>query len=1155
MFHDPAGQFRFELPLDWAYDPERSDLRMLVFARGEPETETLVVTVVPTHASPDASTEEWISAVIAAPRRYPAVASTQVRCEGGVGVTAEGGGDEASTGFFRELTIRGPRLDFTAEHRVLVPPLGLRASDTLPVLCRTAGVPVNEVMPRDPGEVEIAADLRRAREASLRQARAEVVEAAERVRQGALGAYLHSNAVGQRWPEIGAVLYLVDALTLLGATELAPTASLVLLRDAERLTLRAKVSMQAMPFPDPDRRNWLLRGLDDRLKIIADLHATATAPGDQGSFPPAGYGLTHRRVAALLSRMQLAVQAGHLIDAQVASETAIADLFTLLHMLRGITREITQEQEGEPGVDAAERSALASRAEAARLAIREQEMGLAAVLGFLSFVDLHRGDVDRATEASGLLVRVARAIAAKPDPTAGETDRALFLAFPLLDHARNLIWLGDAPQLEEAQPLLLEAAQLLDRIGEGGVYRAQLSIVCADLAFKRGDFEGVRAAAARGLTAGANDPAAASTTAALQRLVTLLEVDDASDLDKARGVLLALLALPESGVRERLLHASYYLDLASVEQAAGDIRMAREHVLEALRRILSHAPHGEESIRAFQMVAQLSRGNEFPLAYQSRVAAVLAFEARRAGFRSEQVRLSLGEVQGNRAIYEDFVEWLIGLLPLAEAPQDVGPNAVDGDFPSLLRNEALAIADRERTHLLNEALAVPTGTPLVSTQPDPVPNLDSSDSTQALLAASDYVIRGADAELTRRGAVLPLQGNEVQDLAKDLAVPVLLVQPCNQAVRLMALLPTGEVETALSPLPFADLRKRGEELQSLLRIFSVPRGELESSSRARAEQDVDKLAVELWQALIGPLAAVLPVSGPLIVAPFGPVALLPFALLQGPEGRRVVDRYDLSVTPSLGVLRQLRRRGTWSRPWPRRAYVAGDPALAKKFGALKPLPAARNEAETLAALLRRVGLEEDRLHLRLGPDAHEESYRHEARGCDLVHVAGHAQLWEPAYTSRLYLAPHGKEDGLLLAEEVAEVTLDDALVFLSACETGQGRPTAEGVVGLGYSFLRAGARAVVLSLWKVEDNATSALAGHFYRSLLDDGRGPSAAAALREAMTATRTDLAAGRIAGPDGQPLDSRPAHWAPFLILGDAEAIRYGVGLHERERALGDR
>ncbi len=116
--------------------------------------------------------------------------------------------------------------------------------------------------------------------------------------------------------------------------------------------------------------------------------------------------------------------------------------------------------------------------------------------------------------------------------------------------------------------------------------------------------------------------------------------------------------------------------------------------------------------------------------------------------------------------------------------------------------------------------------------------------------------------------------------------------------------------------------------------------------------------------------------------------------------------------------------------------------------------------------------------------------------------------------------PHDAEDGLLTAEDVSGLDLTATeLVVLSACETGLGEiRTGEGVFGLRRAFILAGARTLVMSLWKVPDELTRRLMEEFYcRVLSRQGR----AAALREAQLALRAEY-------PD-------PYHWGAFVCLGD--------------------
>lgn len=91
-----------------------------------------------------------------------------------------------------------------------------------------------------------------------------------------------------------------------------------------------------------------------------------------------------------------------------------------------------------------------------------------------------------------------------------------------------------------------------------------------------------------------------------------------------------------------------------------------------------------------------------------------------------------------------------------------------------------------------------------------------------------------------------------------------------------------------------------------------------------------------------------------------------------------------------------------------------------------------------------------------------------------------------------------KQDGFLRANEIYNLRLPAELVVLSACQTGLGKEVkGEGLVGLTRGFMYAGAARVVVSLWSVNDRATSELMQKFYRGMLRDGQRP--AAALRAA--------------------------------------------------------
>jgi CHAT domain-containing protein len=180
---------------------------------------------------------------------------------------------------------------------------------------------------------------------------------------------------------------------------------------------------------------------------------------------------------------------------------------------------------------------------------------------------------------------------------------------------------------------------------------------------------------------------------------------------------------------------------------------------------------------------------------------------------------------------------------------------------------------------------------------------------------------------------------------------------------------------------------------------------------------------------------------------------------------------------------------------------------------LSPLPGAEKEAQDIAQLLNVTPL--------IGSQATKAAVVQQMLSSRIIHLATHGSF-DPnrGIGSWLALTPTNSDDGFLTAEEIFELELNAELVVLSACDTGRGRITGDGVIGLSRSFISAGVPSVLVSLWKVDDAATAYLMREFYENWLD---GSDKAQALRQAMLTTMQQYPA--------------PENWAAFTLIGEAE------------------
>ncbi len=235
----------------------------------------------------------------------------------------------------------------------------------------------------------------------------------------------------------------------------------------------------------------------------------------------------------------------------------------------------------------------------------------------------------------------------------------------------------------------------------------------------------------------------------------------------------------------------------------------------------------------------------------------------------------------------------------------------------------------------------------------------------------------------------------------------------------------------------------------------------------------------------------------LVIVPYGSLHFLPFHLLYD-GASHLIERYEVVALPAAGLA---------ARPAPKRA--PGALALAHSWESR--LPHTQAEAQIVQRIFGgRICAEEAANRIAL-----------QAEPRQILHIAAHGRhrLDQPDL-SFLQLA-----DGQLYADDIMQQDLSYELATLSACETGRANVMAsDELIGLGRSFLYAGAGALALSLWRVADMSTANLMERMYTFLQ---AGESKAAALRAAQKSILAE-------NPD-----LHPAFWGAFQLVGNADPL----------------
>jgi CHAT domain-containing protein len=426
----------------------------------------------------------------------------------------------------------------------------------------------------------------------------------------------------------------------------------------------------------------------------------------------------------------------------------------------------------------------------------------------------------------------------------------------------------------------------------------------------------------------------------------------------------------------------------------------------------------------------------------------------------------------------------------------------------------------------------------------------------AALAALDKQIAAANADLQQA------------DLAEQAAAPNFgqLVQQVVPAADVLRLLRPDEAFLGITATPdhtwlfflhknTVSVARSGINDERMSALVAAVRASIEPGTAGLPAFDMAD-AAKIYGQTVGPFGALLPDVHELVVAPSGPLLALPFALLPTAPGKPddladvhwLVRDTTLAYVPAAAnfvSLRKIEGTSAAQNAWfgfgdfqpvtlaqARATYNAQScKDSAAEFAALPILPFAKLELQAAGAVFGATPADE-----LLGPDFTVPNVeKADLKNFRILHFATHALLptdlpcqTQPAIVTSAPAGAASASEALLGTSDVTNLKLDANLVVLSACNTGGGAAGGEALSGLARSFFYAGARALMVTQWSVNDQVSAYLVADTLNRV-HAGADGGAAGSLRAAQLA----LIQGAGHGFPANIAD--PFFWAAFAVIGD--------------------
>jgi CHAT domain-containing protein len=344
---------------------------------------------------------------------------------------------------------------------------------------------------------------------------------------------------------------------------------------------------------------------------------------------------------------------------------------------------------------------------------------------------------------------------------------------------------------------------------------------------------------------------------------------------------------------------------------------------------------------------------------------------------------------------------------------------------------------------------------------------------------------------------------QIQQIAKAQAATLVQYSIVNDSIYTWVIKPTGKISFHQTKLP---------PKTTLKDLVVATRDGIGANRGARTKDDAPNPTggdlKQLHQLLIAPIVKDLPIKPEdrVIILPQNELFLVPFAALQDAQDKYLIQQHTITIAPSIQVLALTETKSNRLSKTP--PLVVGNPIMPSFGGTqLANLPGSEAEAKGIGTILKVAPL--------IGAQADKQQVIALMQTAPIIHLATHGLLdtIKGDIPGAIALT-----NGFLTSGEIFDMQLSANLVVLSACDTGRGDLTGEGVVGLSRSLAVAGVPSVIVSLWEVNDEATKALMEEFYRNL--QLKKLPKAQALRQAMLTTMVDY--------------PNPNFWSAFMLVG---------------------